>query len=438
VSLLGLNSTYSPAAEEEPGDPLVDMVVELLGDADRDMRALGLQQVREEVPGEAATRRFVALLPELAADGRAALLEALGERGDATARPTVLEMLKADDEAVRAAAVRALGGLGNESDVPLLAQRAGTGSEAERAASLESLIRLKAEGVTAAIVAAMADGDPGVRVALLDVLASRNAKEALPTVLERAGDGDASVRLAALGALRYLADETHITEVVNTLKETQDEADRRKAELALLVVCSRGREKCVEAIISGMAGTDPPTRISLMHGLARAGGTTSLETLVKCLEDDDEAVRDEAVRMLSIWPDAAVAPQLMQFAKTDENLRYHVLAIRGLARLASPQEDKPADLKMLAEVLDLAKRPQEKRLVLGVLGGVADPEAMGLVLPVLEDASLAEEAGLAAVMIAERIQDGSKDEIRTAMEKVLESASNQDTRQRAKKAVDSL
>jgi HEAT repeat protein len=436
--LLGQITAPLPAAEEEPSDPLVEMVVELLGDADRDMRALGLQQVREEMPGEAATRRFVALLPELAPDGQAALLEALGERGDATARPTVLEMLKAEDEAVRTAALKALGGLGNESDVQLLAQKAGAGSDVEMAASVQSLIRLKGEGVTAAIVSAMKDSDPGVRVALLDVLASRNAREAIPTVLESTKAPDASVRLAALGALRYLADETHIAEVVNTLKETKTATDRGKAELALLVVCSRGREKCVEPIINGMADTDPPTRISLMRGLARAGGPTSLEALVKCLDDDDEPVRDEAVRMLSIWPDSAVAPHLMQFAKTDDNLRYQVLAIRGLVRLASPQEDKPADLKMLAEVMELAKRPQEKRLVLGILGTIAEPGALAIATPAIDDRALADEAALAAVMIAEKIKDGSKDEIRAAMDKVLEHAKNQEIRDRAKKVVDSL
>ena len=40
----------------EPIDPLVQMVVDLVNDADRDMRALGLQQVREAVPGAPATK----------------------------------------------------------------------------------------------------------------------------------------------------------------------------------------------------------------------------------------------------------------------------------------------------------------------------------------------------------------------------------------------
>ena len=54
-------------------------------DKDKDVRALGLEQVRDGLKGSAATRQIVALLPQLAPDGQAALIIALGDRGDAAA-----------------------------------------------------------------------------------------------------------------------------------------------------------------------------------------------------------------------------------------------------------------------------------------------------------------------------------------------------------------
>ena len=109
------------------------------------------------------------------------------------------------------------------------------------------------------------------------------------------------------------------------------------------------------------------------------------------LEDDDEAVGDEAVRVLSAWPDRAVADHLLKIAKDDDSLRHQVLAIRGLVRLAGPQADKPANLEILTEVINLAKRPQEKRLALGVLGGVATPESLAVVAPAMEHEAVAEQ-----------------------------------------------
>jgi hypothetical protein len=128
-------------------------------------------------------------------------------------------------------------------------------------------------------------------------------------------------------------------------------------------------------------------------------------------------------------------PHLLKIANQGESLRRQVLAIRGLLRLASPQTGSPPDWKLLAEVVRLAKRPQEKRLVLSVLGACGAPQALPLVTPALDDPAVAEEAGLAAVMIAEKMQGRSKEETRAAMEKVLESVKDPGVRDRAKKVL---
>jgi len=439
--LLGLACVLcssASSAQEKPDDALIQMVVELLSDADRDMRAVGLQQVREEMPGEAATNRFAALLSKLKPGAQADLLEALGDRGDAAARPAVLKMLDVKEEPVRAAAVKAVGALGGAADVALLAGKAATGSKLERGAARLSLVRLRGQEVNQAIVSVMKEGGPNVRVELLGVLAARGAKETLPTVIASAEGSEALVRLAALGALRYLADEGHVATIIEILKAAKDDQSRRKAELALLVVCSRGGQACADAIIAGLADADVPSRVVLLRALARAGGTKALDEVLAHLEDDDQAVRDEAVRMLSIWPDPAAAVHLRAIAEKGQSLRHRVLAIRGLVRLASPQEEKPADLQILAEAMSVAKRPEEKRLVLGVLGGIATAESLTLVTPVMGQPALADEAGLAAVMIVEKMSNGDQGEIRAAMEKVLKGAKSRQIRQRAQKVLDSL
>jgi len=437
IGLVCLLTGNARAADEEPNEALLQMIVELISDSDRDMRALGLQQVREEAPGEAATKLFVELLPKLPPDGQAGLLEALGERGDAVARPTVLEMLENKEAAVRAAAVRALGGLGSAADVPVLAAKAATGADAEKSSARQSLVQLRGDDVNGAVVAALKDADAKMRVELIGVLAARNAKETLPKVMQSADDSDPAVRLAVLEALRYLADESHTERIIQILKTTKEDAERKQAELTLLVTCSRGREKCADAIVAGLDGADVPSQIALVRALARAGGAKALEAIVARMKDGDDSVRDEAVRMLTGWPDPAVTPHLKELAGNIENLRHHVLAIRGLVRLGSPQKKKAEDLAMLGEAMKLATRSEEKRLVLGVLGSTAAPESLALVSPSLDDPALSEEAGLAAVMIAEKIKEGSKDEIRAAMQKVIGNAKSQKTRDRSQKVLDS-
>ena len=95
-------------------------VSNLVSDKDKDVRAVGLEQVRDEVKGPEATRRFAALLPKLAPEAQVGLLGALAERGDAAARPAVLDLLEHSQAEVRGAAIRALGALGDKGDVPRL------------------------------------------------------------------------------------------------------------------------------------------------------------------------------------------------------------------------------------------------------------------------------------------------------------------------------
>ncbi len=432
AALFALPADDLRAADEGPNDALIQMIADLISDADRDMRALGLQQVREEAPGEAATKKFAELLPKLPPEAQAGLLEALGDRGDPAALPAVLQSLESDQESVRSSALGALGSLGSDEQVALLAEKAASGSEEEKAAARKSLVRLKGEGVNAAIESAMDEGSPAFRVALLDVLAARNAKASLPVVLKSAEDSEPAIRLAALRALRFLADEKNTAAVVGLVKQASDDAERRTAKLALLTLCSRGREACAGAIIDGLADADAASQIALIQALARAGGDQALETLVECVNDKDEAVRNEAVRMLSRWPTAAAAAHLKKLAEGD-NLRHQVLAIRGLVRLASAEEDKPADVEALAEAMRLATRLEEKRLVLGMLGGVPTTDSLAVAAPALDDPQSAEEASLAVVMIAEQMDPDDQGKVRSDLEKVLQVTNNGSIRERAQK-----
>ena len=427
------------AAEDEAEDPVLQMVVDLLGDKDPDMRALGLQQVREGLPGEEATKKLIDVLGKVPPEVRPSLIEALGERGDAMARPAILEMLKNEQAAVRTAALVALGGLGTEAEVPMLAEKAATGSETERDAARRGLISLRGEGVNEAIVAAMAAGDAGLKVELIKALALRNATESLPKVLEAAKDVDPAVRSAGLEALRFLAGADNAAAIVDVLKAAKQADQIQKAELALLSVAHRDRLKTAEAAIAGLADAEPASRVSLLRVLARSGGEKALAAVVEQSKAGDEAVANEAVRMLTIWSDPGAAPHLLEIAKNSKNSRHQVLAVRGLVHLASPAEDKPADVKMATEAMNLAKRPAEKLLVLGMLGQTDSPDSLAVAVAALDDAVLVKEAGLSAVMISERMKKGdAKEQVGAALKKVSQKVKDEKIRKRAAEALKSL
>ena len=437
--LLSVGLALFPAgAAHGADDDVVDMIVELIKGSDEDMRMLALQQIRETVPGKDATRRFVELLPTLPPDVQVKLIDALGERGDAAARPVILKMLNSETVAIRAVAARALSGLASPADIPVLAKMAAAGSKPERDAARHSLRQLPGHEMSLAMTEALKNADAKSKIELMTALTDRNVRESVPVLLRSADDADLGVRLAVLAALRAMADENHTAAIVKRIKSAQDKTERRRAALALLATCKRGQAKCADAVIAGFEGADAATRIFLMRALPLAGGQRSLNEIVARLQDDDEGVRVEAVRVLAGWPDPAATAHLMPLARDVKNLRNHVLAIRGIVRLASPGKGRPADLATLSEAMKLATRKEEKVLVLGALGTIPTLESLALVASCLDQSAIVEDAGFAAVLIAEKISGGNRGQVRAVMQKVAETVRSEKTRDRAKKVLEGL
>ena len=78
-------------------------------------------------------------------------------------------------------------------------------------------------------------------------------------------------------------------------------------------------------------------------------------------------------------------------------------------------------------------RPEDKRLVVGALGGANTPVALALALQALANAELEPEAALAIVMIAEKLPPSHAAAARQALENVARLAKESAIRERAEK-----
>ncbi len=262
-------------------------------------------------------------------------------------------------------------------------------------------------------------------------LAGRNARETLPQVKQSAEDSEVAIRSAAVKALRYLADQEDVPSLISILKKAATDAERYTAELALLTVCSRVGEPCTVALIAGLADAEVDARLALLHALARVGNDAALQQTLALSKEGDPAVRDEAVRMLANWKDNSVRESLLQLAQAAESPQHQLLALRGLVRVAAPLGEQPGDLALLKQVMELATRVDEKRLALGALSGGDSIEALDLAVAWLKDAELAEEAALATVTIATKIEDGDSKKVQAAIKQALDSIQNVQVREHA-------
>jgi len=397
------------------GSKAMPLLVGAIKSSDRTLQgtAIGLAATLE---GKEATKTFVSLLPSAPPDAQELLLRALGTRGDPAAAGAVAAAAKSETEAVRIAALEALGSVGDASQIGLLAQTAAAAG-AEQSVARASLVALPGDGVDKAILSAAGAGDPKIRVELIRALALRNASSAVGALLAMAkGEADDSVRKEAIRALGALAGAAQCDALVGLAMSPKDEKDRGAVEQAIGVMIRRLPEKPDAPLLARLGGAPAAARPMLVRLLGRTAAPKALAALRTALKDKEAPVRDAAVRALAEWPDPTPADDLLTLARTSDQQTHKVLALRGYVRMAAASRSPTG---MYVRAMELAERAEDKRLVLGGLGTADSPEALKLVMAYLKDPALQNEAALAVVQIAGRLQERDKARAREAVKAVL-------------------
>jgi sugar phosphate isomerase/epimerase/HEAT repeat protein len=421
------------------GEKTLPLLTELLTGTDREMQAMVLRFLRETT-GPGTTKALVELLPKLPPPTQALLLEDLATRGDPSALPAVTTAAQSSDEVVKVAAVKAMGRLGDASTLEtLVGLAAGAGPLADEAR--RSLDRLPGSNVNPAMIAMAEKGDAKARCQVIRSLGARRATAAVAAILKAAGDADAAVRLAAIQALDLTVDEKSAPALVGLVVKAKADDERGAAEKALSSLCTRATNKaaCVDAILAGISGAETPAKCALVRALGRAGGAKALAAVRGFVRDADNQVQDAAVRSLADWPDVGAAADLLAIAKGEGNQTHQVLALRGYVRLAGLPDVQPADkLTMYQQAMSAAKRPDEKKVVLGGLGEMKTPDALKILEPCLGEDALKEEASATAVKIAKAIGASGKATTIQVMQKVLETAKDGNIRKEAENVLKAL
>jgi HEAT repeat protein len=383
VCLAAAAAPIAALAEEEAAPELVQLVIDLLADRDKDVRALGLEQVRTSAQGAAATRRFAEQLPKLPPDGQAALLSALADRADPEARAAVLELLAASsDEPVRLAAIEALGFLGQATDARLLIELLSDGASAERAAARASLVRLPGDAVSSHIAAELAHAPAPLRVTSIEILAQRRAFHTVPDILPWATDADAAVRAAAMSALGELAGPEHVAGMVQGVLKAEPGPERTAAEKSIVYVCGRieDRERRADPLIDAMNALESADRRALLPTLGRVGGQAALRIVEDAIDDPAPELHDLGLRALCHWPDASISQRLMGLVGSDEHSEHRTLALRALVRVA-PLPDERSDEERLAAQASLRPLYARRGAAVCDRAGAGDPHRGDVAVP---------------------------------------------------------
>ncbi len=379
------------------------LLVKELQSPDKNHFNLGLSLARE-LPGRDVSEALAAELGRAAPQRQSLLILALADRGEASVVPQIVKAVKSSLPQVRIYAVRALKRIDESVSAPLLLDAALEDDEAISRAALAVIDGLQGPTIDGLVAARLPTASGPARIILIKLAGRRHIASATAILWKAAGDADAKVRVAALTALGGTIQPAELPRLIAGL-QTAPAGDEAAAIAKALQEASQrmpDREGCAEMLAAQLSDAPAELKCKLLDVLGGLGGRKALAVVAAAARQGDAAVRDTAFRLLGQWMSLDAAPVLLDLAKGAKEEKYQGRAVRGYIRLARqfdmPQADRVA---MCRTALEIAQRPDDKRLVLEVLLRYPSPEMAALALEAAKAPELKDEAELVAMGIGQ-------------------------------------
>jgi HEAT repeat protein len=368
---------------------------------------------------------------------QALTLIALGDLGDATSLPTVLEMAKTGEGEARAEAILALAQLGDATAVPVLLAAATQSDERIAGAARSTLAVLDAGDINAAIVEMLASNDTPACQMAIDMAAQRKIASAAPALLKLAQGRNATLRPSAIKALGSTARLEDLTDFIALAIASQKSDDAAMVAASLKSACVRmPQEACARKLAGAMSGASTATRIVLLDQLASVGGPTALKMVVSAAKSTNDAARDAGTRLLGKWLTADAAPALLDLAKTLPKGKYQIRALRGYVRIARQLNMTPeARIVVCRNMLAIATRSEDRGLVFEVVRRYPTADGLTLAASLLDEADLKQQACATIVEIADRVSMSEPEATEKALAQVLQLSSDAAVKASAEKSL---
>lgn len=183
-------------------------------------------------------------LPAMKPAGQRLLLGILAGEADVVARSAVLRVVESSAEVdVRVAALECLALHGEAADVALVVKLAQSEPAVVAEAARRVLPRMGKPGVNEALVGMIESGQAGDRAVVLSALAARRVESALPTLARVVGGADAALATEAARALAVLGTSEQLGPLAAVLIRTDNAELRAAAAEAVRSICSRAEDK---------------------------------------------------------------------------------------------------------------------------------------------------------------------------------------------------
>lgn len=435
-------SAVNGLANTLPRNEAVIFLLARLQDQDEKIRASALSAYRQ-CPDLSVKNGVAEKLPQLSADAQLLLLGILADLDSVNVRAPALKVLQSsNDDRVRSAALECLARHGEPADVKPIAEIASKKSSISDSA-LRTLQRMNKPGVDDALVKLIESSDSALRAVALNALSNRRVESAIPTLVRLLKGNDAGLAVEAAKGLAIIGTPDQTKELASIIAATENRELRDAASSAIKAISRKAVDKSAlsATILASLnAAKTVPARSALLQLLVFTGGETALKTVVNSLNDPQPEIKTAAFNSLVAWNDDSAAPYLLDIARNTADEKQAVVALRdGCLRIAE-MDEIPINrrVQILQNVIQVAKRVDEKKRAISLLGEIPSPEALKILQTTATDPSLKTESIASTIKLARQIGALYPQQALSALEQIKAQATDDATRKQAEQAISAV
>lgn len=382
-------------------------------------------RLAQQYPGQDFTVKLCEALPGMDAATQVLVIQALAVRADKAALATLRKTAAGSGEETVRAAIEVLGQLGDASDVKLLAGKAAGGGGVvgfEAEAAKEALHVLSGDHVIERMIGLLDETDGTEKVILIETLTVREAHDAVRKLVELLDAQEPAVRKACWKGLGVLGQAENIPVLVDKLLTARME-EQKEAENAVVAIARHSgqiRESTNRIMEKLETAREEPVRCRLLRVLGEIGDPAALEVLRSGLGDEQEQVRETALRALAGWPTAEPMNDLLAVAEKSKSHLHRILALRGYIEMVDKAAGFSDEGKIMRyqAAMKLAGQAAEQKKVLAAVSKIPALSAFQMAAGYRANSVLKEEAAIAACTIAKNIYMKQGQEIKKVLSEI--------------------
>jgi HEAT repeat protein len=398
VKIAALNNLVEILGEEANYD-LIDFV-KMQNETSR-LAALNLAT---EIGGETETKQWIDLLRESNPEVKSEITAMLGERGDPLALAVVLEMLKSQEHLVRLSAIESAYYLAGSDITPHAMEMLKNSNDPQEHQAVKGVfLRLPINTFLSKMTAEFSDLPLTAKITCMEIMTQRQIAQSADLILEQLKNDSSEVRLAALESLKILSRPDQYVIILTFLLNSENPNEKDTCEDVLVEIASQiaNKDKRVEPINAVYGDASIENKEHLLRILKRVNGTNALEFVSNEIDNSNPEIKDLAIRTLVDWPSPDAIEPIISLARSEKELTYKVLAIRGCLRILREHElGVYRELEIYDNLIGVAEREEEKKLILAGMATTKSVESLKAVSKYIPDYQLSDDAIQLALAIS--------------------------------------